>query len=91
MMILIGLPGIIPGISKELIMIEVRLIRLILLISAVSYSKVFSSGLLLLESMCLLLIPILLSVVVVGRMVVMVVVVMVIIFLMVVQFVVAFL
>lgn len=90
-LILIGLPGMMPRISKELIMIEFGLIGIMLLIVAISYSKVFSSGLLSMESICIFLLPVGLSVMVMGGLLVMDVGVLVIMFILVFQFVVAFL
>lgn len=80
-----------PGMSKELIMIEIGLIGMVLLVIAASYSKVFSSGLLSLESICVFLLPVGLSVVVVGGLLVMDIGVVVIMFILVIQSVVAFL
>lgn len=81
----------IPRMSKELIMIEIGFIGMMMLVIAISYSKVFSSGLLSIESVCIFLLPIRLSVVVVGGLLVMDIRVVVLIFVLIVQSVVAFL
>lgn len=80
-----------PGMSKELIIIDVGLLMVLFLIYALSYTKIFSSGSLLMENLCMLLPPLFLVVVVVGGLLVMDVGVMVFSFVVVLQFTLAFL
>jgi NADH-ubiquinone oxidoreductase chain 5 len=69
--VLMGLPGIIPGMSKELIVIEIGSAIIMFLLYAVSYTKAFSNGHLLIEGLCTLLSPLLLVVFVIGGLLVM--------------------
>jgi len=91
MIVLLGLPRIIPGISKELVMVDVGLIIILFLIYALSYTKIFSNGSLFMENLCMLLPPLLLVVVVVGGLLVLDVGVIVFSLIIVLQFTLAFL
>lgn len=91
MVILLGLPGFIPGISKELLMLELFILMILIMILALSYSKVFTSGMLLIESICILLLPLCLVVVVIGGILVMDARVVILSFLVVFQLVISFL
>jgi NADH:ubiquinone oxidoreductase subunit 5 (subunit L)/multisubunit Na+/H+ antiporter MnhA subunit len=89
--VLLRLPGMIPGISKELIMIEVGLIIIVFLSYALSYTKAFSGRYLIVEGLCMLLLPLLLVIVVIGGLLVMDISVLVLLFLFTSQIILSFL